>query len=163
MLQVICRSSILRDLLQSGAMRESMDLPFSESRAKDIMWIVFYIDMQISSLTQAPALLQSPGPEMATVYAINAAAYNVANYRRSSSTFLLSVSLAMAIELIKLTRRILPARSPTGPQLYPALFSKLTSPIVVREWNKARTELQTWDYMLQHIFPENEASLPISL
>lgn len=100
---------------------------------------------------------------MADVCTMNSAACDFADYKQSSSAYLLSVSLAMAIELIKLTRRISPAKSPTGTQLYPALFSKLTSPTVVREWNKARTELQTWDYMLQHIFPENEASLPISL
>lgn len=43
---------------------------------------------------------------MATVYAINKAAYNVADYRRSDSSFLLSVSIAMVIELLKLIRRI---------------------------------------------------------
>lgn len=147
--------------------------------------------MHISSLTQKPALLEAPGPEMATVYAINSAAYNVANYRRSSSTFLLSVSLAMAIELIKLIRRIFPAKTPAEHQSHRVLSSKPDTVIDGNGWSTAstrgpgngvgqqqlkgntsaavidedvvRTELQTWDYMFQNIFPENEGNMQISL
>ena len=119
--------------------------------------------MHISSLTQVPAFLGSPGPEMTTVYAINSAAYNVANYRRSSSTFLLSVSLAMAIELLKLIRGVFPARLVTDSHSHSASSSNPATSMEVHGWNKARTQLQTWDYMLQNIFPENEGNMQISL
>lgn len=119
--------------------------------------------MHISSLTQVPALLDSPGPGIATVYAVNSAAYNVANYKRSSSTFLLSVSLAMAIELIKLIRRILPIKTSRAPQPHLALSREPTILVDTNGWSKVRTELQTWDYMLQNIFPDNEGNMQISL
>lgn len=163
MLQVICASSIVHSLHQSVTLSGLQDLNASDSLATNIIWTIFYVDMHISSLTQVPAFLGSPGPEMTTVYAINSAAYNVAHYRRSNREFLLSVSLAMAIELLKLIQRVFPARPSSEYQTHSVSSSKPSTSVEVGGWNKARSELQTWDYMLQNIFPENEGNLQISL
>lgn len=162
-LQVVCASPIVHSLHQSITTSSSKDVSATESIATNIIWTIFYIDMHISSLSQVTTFLGSPGPEMTTVYAINSAAYNVANYRRSSSRFLLSVSLAMAIELLKLIQRVFPARSSTDSRSHSAPSSNPSTAVEVQEWTKARSELQTWDYMLQNIFPENEGNMQISL
>lgn len=110
--------------------------------------------MHVSSLLRLSPLLREAGPEMATVHGINTAAYNVANYKRSDSTFLLSVSLAMAIELMKLIRRISLTVSVTTPTSN-AVSSPLP-PSAASEWTDLRAEFDTWEFILKSIFPEND-------
>lgn len=90
---------------------------------------------------------------MATVHGINTAAHNVANYKRSDSTFLLSVSLAMAIELMKLIRRISLTVVVTTPS---SNTIPSPSPSDAPEWIDLRAEFETWEFILRSIFPEND-------
>lgn len=163
-LKIICASSMVEDLFRSFSIQSptsshasSASSPIfsflSDVRRKDIVWSIFYLDMHVSSLLRLPPLLRDPGPELATVHAVNTAAHNVANYKRSDSGFLLSVSLAMAIELMKLIRRIsltTPATTPS-PSALPS-----PSPSDTLEWTDLRGEFETWEFILRSIFPEND-------
>lgn len=164
MVQDLFRSFSTQDLAPSSASSSSSRSPSSlyspsfaflpDLRKKDIVWSIIYLDMHVSSLLRLSPLLREAGPEMATVHGINTAAYNVANYKRSDSTFLLSVSLAMAIELMKLIRRISLTVSVTTPTSN-AVSSPL-SPSAASEWTDLRAEFDTWEFILKSIFPEND-------
>lgn len=122
-------------------------------RMRDLVWTIYYLDMHISGLLGSSTLLSNPGPELATVHAINTAAHNIANYRRSDNSFLNSVSVAMGIELMKLIGRISSAATVVN------LRHGLPSPCSdIPEWNDLRAEFDTWEFMLKNIFSENDGN-----
>lgn len=162
-LRLICGCPLFVNLLQKVATQGNQDPRLLDSRAKDIVWVVFYVDMHMSYLTDVPPLLTSPGSEIATVHAINTAAHNVANYKRSSSTFLLSVSLAMAIELMKSIPVDTGGISTTQLQRPSTLFSQPTTPTDSQGWRELQTKIDTWGHMLQRIFPEDDSNPQILL
>lgn len=125
----------------------------SELRSKDLVWTIYYLDMHVSGLLGLSTLLSIPGPELATVHAINTAAHNIANYRRSDHSFLASVSLAMDIELMKLIGRITSTATILNSRHgYPSPCSEIPG------WNDLRAEFDTWEFMLKSIFSENDGN-----
>lgn len=123
---------------------------------KDLVWVIYYLDMHVSSLLGFSALLSTPGPELATVHAINTAAHNIAHYKRSDHVFLASASIAMGIELMKLMGRITSVATVINPRY------ELPSPSSdMPEWNDLRTELETWEFMLKSIFADGDGNLTL--
>lgn len=162
-LKVISTSSMVQSLFNHVSAQHLQSQGALEVRAKDLMWSIIYLDLQLSSLLGLSPLLKDPGPEMATVYAVNSAAHNVANYRRSDSAFLLSVSMAMAIELLKIIRRTNVENMAAATQQRARPLNKKLSPVELRKWNILKVELETWEFMFQGIFPENDVNPKISL
>lgn len=155
-LQVVCRSSMLQQLIRNISMQQPDQIDFSNMLSRDIVWAVFYLDMHISSLLNIPPSLPQPGSEIATVYTINAAIYNVTNFRRSESTFLLSVSVAMAIELMKLTQSMR-----CNEETFRASSSQdfVTEDAAVQDLLvrvEIRTQCETWETLLQATFTDDD-------
>lgn len=120
---------------------------------RDLVWTIYYLDMHTSGLLGLTTLLSTPGPELATVHAINTAAHNIAHCRRSHNSFLSSVSMAMGIELLKLIGRITLVATVINPR------HGLPSPCsATPDWNDLRAEFDTWEYMLRSIFPDNDVN-----
>lgn len=131
-------------------------LPYtSGQRLSDMLWTVFYIDMQISGLTKQPRLLDHEGSGITTVDAINTAAANVASLKRSSESFLLSVALAMTIELRKMTA--------TDGQSSATSSSKLTNLARLEDWRELEGRLNSWENIFQTVFSDNECNPQLSL
>lgn len=155
-LRTICASPMVQGFFatvsaQSLGTHSSLDL-----RIRDLVWVIHYLDLHVSGLLGSSTLLSTPGPELATIHAINTAAHNIANYRRTDHTFLASVALAMSIELMKLIGRI-SSVAVVGNHRY-----GLPSPSSdVPEWTDMRAEFETWEFMLKSIFAENEGNLTL--
>lgn len=133
-------------------------LPYSTGqRFSDMLWTLFYVDIQISNLTKRPRVLNHKGSVTTTVDAINIAAANVANLKRSSDSFLLSVALAMSIELSKITDRA------TDGQSYTPSFSELTKLANQEDWNDMQVRLNNWEDVFRTVFPDNECNPQLAL
>jgi hypothetical protein len=137
-LQLVISSPIFRTLFQASTAQGS-------EIQQVLFWVIHYLDMHISCLLGVNAQLDCPD---ATIYAINTAVRNVTLYKRSDSTFLLSVSLAIAIESLKLIKCIV---SDTLPE---------TSP---QKWTDLEAELGTLESAFRRIFPDDDSNLQISL
>lgn len=158
-LRIICASPMVQGLFISVSTQTPGTQSLLNLRTKDLVWTIYYLDMHVSGLLGLSTLLPSPGPELATVHAINTAAHNIANYKRSDSTFLSSVSVAMAIELMKLIGRI----SLTTVVIVSRHGIPSPSSFDVPEWHDIRAKFETWEFMLQSIFPENDVNPALSL
>lgn len=155
-LRIICTSPMVRGLFVRVSAQRLGSQSLLDVRIKDLVWTIYYLDMQVSGLLGLSALLSTPGPELATVHAINTAAHNIANYRRSDHSFLTSVSIAMGIELLKLIGRITLATTAVNPPY------GLPSPRSdIPEWNDLRTEFDTWEFMLKSIFAEHDGNVTL--
>lgn len=157
-LQVVCRSFMLQQLIRSVSTNEPAYIDFADMSSRNIVWTVFYLDMHISSLLKVSPSLPLPGPEMATVYAINTAIHNVNNHYRSESTFLCSVSVAMAIELMKLmqlmSHNLEKSNVLSSPQSVKGKAAARESP--TRE--EVRAQCETWELFLQAAFTDDECN-----
>lgn len=144
---------MVRDLFVSVSTQRLGTQSLSDLRAKDLVWTIHYLDVQVSDLLGLSTLLPTPGPELATVHAINTAAHNVATCKRSDNTFLSSVAVALGIELTKLIGRIASAATVTDPR------HGLTSPSSdIPEWNDLKTEFDAWEFMFQSIFSDTDVN-----
>lgn len=163
-LQSVCKSSMVQQLIHNVSTHEPESIDFSDLSSRNVAWIVFYLDMHISSLLNVVPFLRKPGPDMATVYAINTAIFNVANYRRSDSSFLLSVSVAMAIESIKLTQAM---------QYNLEIINLLSSQPSISEGkapiqdlltrDEVKTQCETWEILLEAAFTNDDCDPTLSM
>lgn len=155
-LRTVCASPMVQGLFSSVTTQGLGTHSPMDLRTRDLVRVIHYLDLHVSGLLGSSTLLSTPGPELATVHAINTAAHNVAKYRRSHDTFLASVAVAMSIELMKLIGRITSAVVVVNHRY------GLPSPTSdVPDWNDLRAEFETWELMLKNIFAENDGNLTL--
>lgn len=159
-LHTITSSSIARSLSQADATQNSETQPMLCGSSRDVVWAMRYLDMHISSLLGVAPLHQGSTSTLHTIQAINTAAQNVANYKRSDTTFLLSVSLAMVIELLMLLQRIVPDSVATDTTRGMISSDALRN---LQRWTDLEPELGTWEHLFQGVFPDDEVNLQIAL
>lgn len=158
-LQAVCRSFMVQQLIRHVSAQKPDNIDFSDLSSRNIVWTVFYLDMHVSSLSNVAPFLRKPGPEIATVYAINTAIYNVANYRRSESEFLLSVSVAMAIELMKLTQSMpYSLEGPKTPSIQQSITEGKARIQNVPTRDEVKTQCETWEVLFQAAFTNDECN-----
>lgn len=119
--------------------------------------------MHVSNLLGLRLLLDCPTSTLTTIYAINTAAYNVANYRRSDKRFLSEVSLAMAVELLRLVQRMNPERLVVNADVDASLSAEMSPSEDTRNHSQLQIELATWEYMFHAIFPDDDTDPRIAL
>lgn len=127
-------------------------------RTRNLIWAIHYLDMHIAATVGSSTLLPHPGPELATVHTVNMATHNVAKYRRSDNTFLASVALAMAVELLKLIGRIKSSRSSFDE----THGNTLPQPDATK-WNNLTAEFETWEVILKNVFAEDESTYTLTM
>lgn len=158
-LRMVCKSSMVQRLVRSVAIpHEPNPSDLSDMPSRDIVWTIFYLDMHMSSLQNVPTSLPKPGPEMITVYAINTAIYNAANCRRSECGFLLSVSVAMAIELLKLIDSM--PQDTESLKISSSQESSKGKTAAHDSINRAevRAQCETWEVLLQTAFTDDDCN-----
>lgn len=156
LLQTIASSSIVSNLFQASAVQDS------ETPIKDIVWVVHYLDSHISCLLGIATQLSCSAIEAMTIQTINVAVRNVAAYKRSDISFLLSVSLAIAIELLRLIKCMVPDAIETlRPNIsYPENVYSSTN---LQRWIFLEIELGTLESAFRRIFSDDDANPQISL
>lgn len=156
LLQTIASSSIVSNLFQASAVQDS------ETPIKDIVWVVHYLDSHISCLLGIATQLSCSAIEAMTIQTINVAVRNVAAYKRSDISFLLSVSLAIAIELLRLIKCMVPDAIETlRPNVsYPENVYSSTN---LQRWIFLEIELGTLESAFRRIFSDDDANPQISL
>lgn len=154
--QTIASSSIVSNLFQASAVQDS------ETPIKDIVWVVHYLDSHISCLLGIATQLSCSAIEAMTIQTINVAVRNVAAYKRSDISFLLSVSLAIAIELLRLIKCMVPDAIETlRPNVsYPENVYSSTN---LQRWIFLEIELGTLESAFRRIFSDDDANPQISL
>lgn len=152
-LQIVCSSSFVQKMFEHLEAPESVSIHPPQARTKGVLWVIHFFDMHVSALLGLPRLLPDPGPKLATVHAINTAAYNVANLRRSDETFLSSLAVAMGIELMRLIDRL-----SSDVVLPNSMLSDHFGRPDAAKWDEFRVGIETWELMLQSIFPEYDTN-----
>lgn len=154
--QTIASSLIVSNLFQASAVQDS------ETSIKDIVWVVHYLDSHISCFLGIATQLSCSAIEAMTIQTINVAVRNVAAYKRSDISFLLSVSLAIAIELLRLIKCMVPDAIETlRPNVsYP---ENVYSSANLQRWIFLEIELGTLESAFRRIFSDDDANPQISL
>lgn len=128
----------------------------------NIFWIVNYLDNHISCFLGVASQINCPPVTSIAIQAINIAVRNVAVYKRSDATFLLSVALAIAIELLRLIKCMTPdvpeVVHPTTP-----LPEYMTPPTNIQRRIEVEIELGTLESAFRRIFSDDDANPQISL
>lgn len=158
-LETICASPVVHELFQDVSTQTFKTPALSDVRRRDLVWTIVYLDMHVSGLLGLSSFLRDPGPEIATVHAINTAAYDAASRKRSGGIFLLSVSVAMAIELMKLICRI----SLTTTVVESLQHGVLSSASDIPDCDGLRAKFDTWEFVFRRLFPENDCDPALSL
>lgn len=113
----------------------------TESFAKqNLLWTVLYFDMYLCGLLAKPTFIDVRISEAATAHAVRDAAKDVTACRRMPQNFILRVGLAMQLQLFKLMRRC--AKTKSGHS-----FGEIRA---------LKKELEDWDTLFKHIFPQDE-------
>lgn len=107
---------------------------------QNTFWMVLYLDLVMCGLLARPPFIDTHSSGDATFAIVRHAAMNVKEYVRSSQGFLLTVGLALQIELFKIMRRISIARSKDD----------------LKELKNIEGELDDWEALFTNIFPQDE-------
>lgn len=107
---------------------------------QNTFWMVLYLDLVMCGLLAKPPFIDSYSSENATFAIVRHAARNVRECVRSPQGFLLTVGLALQIELFKIMRRISTARSKDD----------------LEGLKYIKGELDDWEALFTSIFPQDE-------
>lgn len=156
LLHVVASSPIVYELFQVSMAQ------ISGTSIDNVFWVVNYLDSHVSWLLGIPSQLNCPAITSMTIQAINVAVHNVAAYKRSDTAFLLSVSLAIAIESLRLIK----CTTPDVPEIIrptASLSEYTTPPINIHRCIEVEMELKTLESAFRRIFSDDDANPQISL
>lgn len=160
LLQSITSSPIFCTISQASritACYEAQSIQFNPTN--DIFWVITYLDLHVSSFLGITASLDCPKP---TIHIINTALRNIVIYKRSDSDFLLSVSLAIAIECLRLIQYMMHTVS-SAAEPSDALPDETASSTNMQRWTDLEAELGTLESAFRRTFSDDDANPQISL
>lgn len=139
LLNIACMAAVNLGLYQefyfSGHIAEDENTP-----RQNLLWTILYFDMYLCGLLAKPSFIDTYSSEAATLAAIRHAAQNVGRHVRSSQSLILTVGLALQIELFKLMR----------------LGCRANHKQDFRELRRIKSELEDWEVLFTNIFPQDE-------
>lgn len=140
------------DYAHGKDVKENMNAP-----KQNLFWTVLWFDVYISGLLGRQPHMEASFTESATLGIIHHAAQNVSKVIRSSQSLLVTVALAMQIELFKIMKRI--ARIAGALRAMADRTSgKRETEELLANIGQISSDLVDWEVLFTNIYPRDEVN-----